>query len=466
MLSKKEPGLTARLADAVVNIHYKDFPPVVVERGKELMLDGLGNMLAGSIQPLGPILIGFVKEVGGSPHSTVIGGAIKSAAPWAALANGTFCRSMDYDPPQPGHHPVGANLPASMALAEKEGLPGWRLMEAFILGLEIQARTQLATDSVPIGPGGRQRSHGRGIAGTLSAAMAAGKLLDLDVWQSRMALGIVSAKAGGIDSAGTMCNPSDSGNAASIGVQAAMLARRGFTGRENAVEEPFGFHQFLGEGADLEAIVKDLGDPLYLADHSISIKKYPCQYPTHRHIDAILAMYREAPWNPEDVEAVEVLVTLMPGDANFNYYSIHNNEPRTGLDGKFSVAYTAAAAALDGTVGIDTFTDEKRFSPGIVDMLQKVSVSVSQERPRTYAEMWSEVTMRFKNKPDHGCRITLPRGIAGGEPLTRDERVAKFVDCACRVVTQSQAMRIVELVERVDQLDNLEELFALLRAEA
>ena len=37
--------------------------------------------------------------------------------------------------------------------------------------------------------------------------------------------------------------------------------------------------------------------------------------------------------------------------------------PRSGLDGKFSIQYCAAIALLDGAVGIDSFTDQRRFSP-------------------------------------------------------------------------------------------------------
>src|SRR4029077_12480490 len=155
-------------------------------------------------------------------------------------ANGTFCRSMDYDPPHPGNHPAGANLPASLAIAEKSGLPGWRLIEAFVIGVEIHSRIFLARNSVPDVPGKRGSLHSRAIVSTLSAAMAASKLLGLDVHQTRMAVGIAAAKTGGIDSAGTMCNPGDSGHAASCGVQAAMLAGLGFTGREHAIEQPFG----------------------------------------------------------------------------------------------------------------------------------------------------------------------------------------------------------------------------------
>jgi 2-methylcitrate dehydratase PrpD len=370
---------------------------------------------------------------------------------------------MDYDPPHPGQHPVGANLPAALAIAESERLPGWRLIEAFVIGVELQIRTSLAQSSAPKSSSKGGTYFGRGVRGTLSAAMAAGKLLGLDLQRTRMALGIAAAKCGGIDSAGTMCNPGDSGNAASAGVQAALLARRGFTGRANAIELGYGFSQYLGEGADLELLVRDFPETLYLEKEPISIKKYPCQFPTHRHIDAILSLYRERPWRPKDIDVIEIELTLAPGNPAFNYHSVPNTKPADGMSGKFSVAYTAAVAAVDGSVGFGSFTDEKRFSPDVEDMLARVTVKTADERPATKKAMWSEARIRFKSGEQRSCRINLPRGFSGGDPLTREERVAKFTDCALRVVSKKKAQRIAALVNEVDTLDSLDELCTLLR---
>ena len=70
---------------------------------------------------------------------------------------------------------------------------------------------------------------------------------------------------------------------------------------------------------------------------------------------------------------------VAPGD--IDHVTIHRRGrghsgpvPRSGLDGKFSVEYCAAAALLDGRVSIDTFTDARRFAPDMEDMLGRVRV--------------------------------------------------------------------------------------------
>jgi 2-methylcitrate dehydratase PrpD len=50
---------------------------------------------------------------------------------------------------------------------------------------------------------------------------------------------------------------------------------------------------------------------------------------------------------------------------------IHTN-PQTGLEGKFSIEFVAAATVLDGKVGIDTFTDVMVQRPELRALLQKV----------------------------------------------------------------------------------------------
>ena len=62
--------------------------------------------------------------------------------------------------------------------------------------------------------------------------------------------------------------------------------------------------------------------------------------------------------------------------------------PRSGLDGKFSIQYCATIALLDGSVGIDSFTDDRRFAPDVEALLPKVRLETVQTDTATaIAEM-------------------------------------------------------------------------------
>ncbi|MBI4232985.1 MAG: MmgE/PrpD family protein [Chloroflexi bacterium] len=456
---RETAGITQRLAECIVRSGYEDIPEDTVVLAKECVLDHVANLLAGSTQDLGKITIRYLKEMGGAPLCSVAGSGLKSSPTNAAFAHGTFARSMDYDNTwfTQGGHPVAPTLPPVLALGEMHSLPGKRLIEAFLVGLEVKARLHLAANTAHA-----DRSfHGRGLMGEMGAAAAGAKLLGLDMDRTRMALGLAAARAGGIDSTGTMSNPADTGLAARSGTEAALLASMGYTANPNAIEAENGFRQFMGEDADLELVVKGFASPWHLAKRGIAFKRYPCQYPTHRHIDAILGLRKEHGFTYEDVEFVEVTIAPSPGHTNFDIRSINNHSPASGLDGKFSVPYTAAAALLDGKVVIDTFTDEKRFSPEMEAALKKVRVRVG-EQAASAEEMWSRATIHLKGGRVLEKTVHRPHGI-WGDRLSREERLAKFTDCARRVLATPDQQRLVELVEGLEDLPNIAELMAILR---
>ena len=90
----------------------------------------------------------------------------------------------------------------------------------------------------------------------------------------------------------------------------------------------------------------------------------------------------------------------------------------TGMDGKFSPQYCAAAALLDGRVNIETFTDERRFSPDMEAMLRKVRLV-----PRKGDG--ARATARLNDGRTVSAECLHFRGSAGN-PFSRDERLEKF----------------------------------------
>jgi 2-methylcitrate dehydratase PrpD len=118
-----------------VDTRYEQLPAPVVAAAKVAILDGVANMLAGSPQDLATIIGQYVKALGGTPHSTVIGWGFKTNAPSAAFANGVFGHCLDYEiqgfPPT---HGTSACLPAALALGETLPTSGKTIIEAYVLG--------------------------------------------------------------------------------------------------------------------------------------------------------------------------------------------------------------------------------------------------------------------------------------------------------------------------------------------
>ena len=179
----------------------------------------------------------------------------KTSAANAALANGTSGHALDWDDTQLATsadrifglltHPTIPPLVAALALGERLRLSGERLLEAFLVGFEVECKIAEA-----IHPDHYKKGfHTSGTVGTFGAAVAAAKLLELDADQVAHMLAIAASSASGIRvSFGSMTKPLHVGRAAQNGVVAAELAARGFTGGKDALDPPWGFFQTFSHG--------------------------------------------------------------------------------------------------------------------------------------------------------------------------------------------------------------------------
>ncbi|MFC2060742.1 MmgE/PrpD family protein, partial [Chloroflexota bacterium] len=136
-------GLTEGIATFIAETHFDNIPKEAINLSKRAFLDCLGVTLAGSREPVSKILQEYLMEMGGKPTAAMIGTNLRTSSPWAALANGTLAHAIDYDDgtgsPLP-LHPSASVLPVILALGEQSGVPGKQLLEAYIIGLEIETK--------------------------------------------------------------------------------------------------------------------------------------------------------------------------------------------------------------------------------------------------------------------------------------------------------------------------------------
>ena len=132
--------------------------------------------------------------------------------------------------------------------------------------------------------------------------------------------------------------------------------------------------------------------------------------------------------------------------------------PNTGLDGKFSIEYCAAAALLDGWVGIETFTDARRFSPDMEEILPMVRVL---PQGGEFEANMVKVTARLKDgrTVEEECRSF--RGSAQ-DPMSEEERLGKFRECARRVLSAEDLERLIETLQGLESLANVSSLMSVL----
>lgn len=439
-------GPTARVAEFVTETGLQDIPPEAAKGAKNLILDTLGVGLAAVDQPIAATIRDHVATLGGPTTATVIGtGGGKTAPPTAALANGALVNILDYD----GFWHVATHvLPSVLAVGEATGASGAAVLEAFVLATEVADRLREAIEVLrdeQAGPTYRGWYH-VSLYGPMTAALAAGKLLGLSTDQARAAVGIAANSSGGFrQNLGTSAKSLLSGNSASSGVTAAMLAARGMAGDPDILDARVGFANALclpGE-CDWRPVTESLGRPYKLAG-PLGLKAYPAVGPTQCVIASLRELRAQNPFDTADVTSLE---------ARLSSFSAGVEYPRDVLGANFSWPYILAATVVDGTFGVAHLRQSSIDNPAIRAFADRI----------TFAEAGPE---------DGAGRLTVT--LAGGQALTTkvdrdlgradtDEALtAKYRDCAAFHLDEEQAGRLYDQVMAIEEAESVAGLMRLL----
>src|SRR4026208_2341571 len=188
-------GATEKIARFIVETDYKNLPRQVVDKAKRSALDCVGAALAGVSEPVSQTVTGYVTKLGGPPQTSVFGAGVKVAVADAALANGSIAHALDYDDcgVKIGH-PSVLVLPAVLSLGEHLGASGQDLLAAYIVGLEVEGKLALHADFKLM----QARLNHQTWYGSIGAAAACGKLLQLYNAKTRTARGLAAHFACGL----------------------------------------------------------------------------------------------------------------------------------------------------------------------------------------------------------------------------------------------------------------------------
>jgi 2-methylcitrate dehydratase PrpD len=184
--------------------------------------------------------------------------------------------------------------------------------------------------------------HATCTAGAPASAAGAAAGLGLTVAQTATAIALAVPGAGGVQRAfGTDAKSLQVGFAVDAGIRAARLAAAGAHADPEAVDAWLGL-----VGGDPAAV--ELSGPA--VPDGLAIKLYPCCYALQRPISALsgLAASRLDPAQVRRIVLRTPEATVTP---------LIHHRPESGLQGKFSLEYAAAAALLDEYPGFGSFTD-------------------------------------------------------------------------------------------------------------
>ena len=437
-------SVTSQLCKKITATGYADLGAPVTAAARRLVLDGIAIAVAGSKEDAIQILAQHFKEQGGVPQATAIGNSLRLNTVSAAALNGAAMHVLDFEPMwSPANHALSTTLPGALALAVARGSYGRELLTALVKGVEIQGWIRQSSGQFEART---TRFHPPSAVGPLGSAVAAGHLIGLDAGRLAHALGIAASRAGGLlANAGTMTKSSHCGHASALGLQSALLAEQGFTANIDVFEAPQGYAAaFYDDRFKAEEMLGFGHAPLRIVEPGYAIKLFPSQFGTHFGITAALELHPQI----TATAAIRQVILTAPVMAY-----VDRPRPKTGLEGKFSLQYTAAAALLDGKVGIPTFTDQRLAEPDMQKLLEKIEVRLDPTIPGRFEEMYVELSVALDSGRILKTRCNGPRGKWGTPPIGDAEHLVKVRDCLATRFQPAAAESIIELARNIDDLD-------------
>ncbi len=414
---------TQRLCEQLARWRYEDLPAEVVRMLKFFLLDTLGVIggaaNAPGIRELNQRLSKW--ESGGSATGLI--GKRRYSPPSAALANGAAAHALDFDDQ---HDPARVHtncvvLPALLATAEDIGhVSGKEFLLAYAISTELHARFGLACYN-SLGKGW----HPTMVFGTPSASLGAASLLKLDAEGMRNALGMAFHQTSGSAQSmrdGVISKRLGAGFAARSAVLGAFLAADGLTGTRRSLEGNAGlFTLYERDEVKTELLTEDLGKHWRIAEYSF--KPYPCCRCNHTPIGLGIKL-RGQGIKPSDVRSVEI------GMGKVNWLTVgepYDVRRDSVVHAQFNAAYTFARALTDARVDLRSFRQAAISDPAVVALAGKVSAVDDPAIDPTAIEP-ARVTVTLNDGRVVEVKSDTVKG-SPQEPMSEDERLAKFRDC-------------------------------------
>jgi 2-methylcitrate dehydratase PrpD len=365
----------------------------------------------------------------------------------AAIVNGTFGYYCDIEAhhPEAVVHPAATIVPTCLAVAEREKADGKEMLTAFIIGTEFDCRVSMALNPRVLYD---QGFHPSSIAGTIGAALAAGRLFSLNKKQYPMALGLAAQQTSGLlawkEDFSENSRPFNHSIAARNGITSAYLAKLGFGAPPDIFEGRYNiFRAFAKSDSDnIGALTEDFGKRYSILE--LAFKQYSCCAFLHPGLDSLISLMVENKIESTDIKSI---VLRFPKNGT---------ELIDGTDLRsHSAQYILPIGAHDRQVLIDDILYDRRSESAISRLINTTKIigdeNLDAEFPEKYASIVEITTMS-------GKKLSKRADYAAGtpeNPFSTDDVKNKFFKLCTQLVENSKAQQIEEFIDNLEQQDDI-----------
>lgn len=387
------------------------------EAAKLNFLDTIGCIMAGTVTSQFHLAKNYAEKYSGIKESSILGTDEMVYAGHAALVHSVAAHACDYDDMcvHLNGHPSAVVVPVVLALGERYNKKTEEILEAYMTGVEISSGFgRMFTED------NYQKAWNQTTAlGIMGAIAAAGKLIGLSRDKLVNAFGIgIGESSGNKVNFGTMAKDLTVGMTAMKAILCAEFAEQGFISNRFAIEGNNGFFQTTGHSISSQPLIDFLENKnsAFVAP-GLVIKPYPTCRGNHNVIDMILALIKAHSFEPGDI--MEIICNVQDTVMDTERYP----EPKSGAEGKFSIAYCIALCIIKGRLDIMDFQKKDIWEPLVLDVMSKVKIN--RDMGIQKARFGADIIV----KTNQGESYCLSSYYAKGDPLnpmTAEEIKKKF----------------------------------------
>ncbi|PYH68762.1 MmgE/PrpD family protein [Aspergillus vadensis CBS 113365] len=444
---------TQKAAQWAASLSYSSLPPDALQAAIRSFYNWVGCTVGGSNHPAASIARNSLSRFFGSPTSTLLGtNGPQVDAQHAALINGIASHVHDYDDThlETIIHPTGPVAAALLSFAQSLDRPvsGQEFLTALAAGIELECKAGLAVWPSHYDVGW----HITSTTGSIGAAVAVSRLLDLSPEKTAHAIGIAATQVTGLrEMFGSHTKSFHPGRAAQNGLLAAILAADGYTSSLQALEAKRGWVKVVSNDDKLTQEIDSLNSNGKWELAKNAFKPFPCGIVIHPVIDGCVWLHGELQRRGlrlQDIKRVHVTVHPLVLELT------GKTKPKDGLEAKFSVYHGGAIGLIHGKATPAEYEDAVVTNSETIEVRDKF-VATAAENIRADE---CRILVEFEAP---GVQVEKHVHHAVGSidaPMTDSQLTEKFIDQCSSILGPEQAKIISDWCWNLETKDDIRQI--------
>jgi len=347
-------------------------------------------------------------------------------------------------------------IPAVLSAGEFKERSGKEVLVGIVLAYELEMRLCRAAF-----PGVREIGWHHATLTQFVSPVVAGRMLGLDEEKVAAAVGISGSShftLGGVV-AGHLTNMKNTADplAVEAGVEAALLAEKGYTGPEEVFEGKEGLFEVLDKVKwNKDVLLKGLGERFLITD--CAYKAFPTEALTHQPVTAALEVMQENHLNPHEVKEVLVETTTRGADI---LSDPSKYKPSTRETADHSLPYCIAVAVAKGNVLPSDFEEDALHDPFVRSLLDKIKVVANPQIDSLFPKVKRAIVSIKTSKGVYKKQEDFAKGQPE-RPLSDEELISKFKANAKEKISSQRMEDIIEATKELENVERIGEYIKLL----